>query len=87
MLTAILKHMNSKQITPGTLVQIEGVKASVMVVSVDGDNVTVSGPRGEFLLTDCGSHWVRWPLANGPFARSAAPRECRILSAIVPVAL
>ena len=72
------------QLTPGTLLKLEGVKAAVVVVSVEGWNVTVNGPRGEFLLTDCGTHWVRWPIPNGSF-RNASPRECRIVSATAPV--
>lgn len=76
--------MSRIELAPGTLVKIEGVKAPVVVTvkHTDSNSYTVSGPRGEFLLTDCGTHWVRWPLANGPFARSASPRECRIESAV-----
>ncbi len=79
--------IRSTQLTPGTILTLSGVKAPVVVVSVEGWNVTVNGPRGEFLLNDCGSHWVRWPLPSGPFARSASPRECTIEYVIPCVAV
>jgi hypothetical protein len=69
--------MNSAAIVVGSLVKLEGVRAPAIVVDVDGDKFTLSGPRGEFLLTKCPTHWVRWPVVTGPF-RTSSPRECKV---------
>jgi hypothetical protein len=61
----------------GSVLRLAGAKSTVTVVEHDGDNYTVRGLRGEFLLTDCGAHWVRWPHIGGAF-RNASPRECKI---------
>lgn len=68
---------NATSLEIGTVLKLSGSKASVIVVAIEGDCYTVRGKRGDFLLTDCGSHWVRWPLVDGAF-RNASPRQCKI---------
>lgn len=73
-------------LTTGTLLKLSNVKGPVVVTAIhpESDSYTVNGPRGEFLITDCGTHWVRWPLPKGPFA-SASPRECAVEWTRAPV--
>lgn len=74
--------MNTTQITAGSLVKIAGVNAPVLVVEVlEGGFYAVSGPRGDFAIVNCGTHWLR-----GAMRRAAAPREIIIEWTKAPVA-
>ncbi len=83
--------MNTAQtkLTVGTLVKFAGVKEPLLVTEKCAEAehcYMVAGPRGAFMITDCITHWVRWPLPAGRRNRlTPAPREVKIEWTKLPV--
>lgn len=66
----------------GSLVKLAGIKTPLLVTSVPSRSVyVVSGPRGDFAIADCGTHWLR-----GSTRRGSLPREIRIEWTRAPLA-
>ena len=72
-------RISSTQIPVGSLVQLEGVKANFWVIAADGKRLQLQGPRGEIVIEDCGTHWIRWGTSRRVF-----PRECKLVRVMPP---
>jgi hypothetical protein len=57
----------------GSLIKIEGAKTPLVVTEVHDSCFVLAGSRGDFAITNCRTHWVRWPID-----RYAQLREIRI---------